>query len=100
MFGIGQSENDAIEMLKKDHQEVNTLFDEYESKKEKSKAAEKTRLAKLICRELTVHATIEEEIFYPTVRKQAEKMKERVAETAADHQSLKGSIGRHESAAP
>ena len=100
MFGIGQSENDAIEMLKKDHQEVNTLFDEYESKKEKSKAAEKTRLAKLICRELTVHATIEEEIFYPTVRKQGEEMKELVAEAAVEHQSLKDIIGRLESASP
>ena len=100
MFGIGQSENDAIEMLKKDHEEVNTLFDEYESKKEKSKAAEKTRLAKLICRELTVHATIEEEIFYPTVRKQGEEMKELVAEAAVEHQSLKDIIGRLESASP
>ena len=41
MFGIGQSESDAIEMLKKDHREAETLFDEYEAKKEKSKPADK-----------------------------------------------------------
>jgi len=65
MFGIGRSENDATEMLKKDHEGVDTLFDEYESNKEKSKPADKSRIAKLICRALSVHAPIEEEIFTP-----------------------------------
>ena len=58
MFGIGQSENDAIEMLKKDHKEVDSLFDEYESKKENSKPADKTRIAKLVCRALSVHVVL------------------------------------------
>ena len=48
MFGIGHSENDAIEMLKKDHNEVDSLFDTYESKKEKAKPFEKSQIAKLI----------------------------------------------------
>ena len=98
MFGIGQSENDAIEMLKKDHKEVETLFDEYESKKEKSKSAEKSVIAGVICRALTVHAAIEEEIFYPTVRKHGEEVKKLVDEAAVEHQSLKDIIGRLESA--
>jgi hemerythrin superfamily protein len=98
MFGIGESENDAIEMLKKDHQEVDTLFDEYESKNEKSKRAGKSEIARVICRALSVHATIEEEIFYPTVRKHGEEMKKLVDEAAVEHQSLKDIIGRLESA--
>ena len=65
MFGTGQSENDATEMLKKDRKEVDTLFGEYQSNKEKSKPADKSRIAKLICRALSVHAPIEEEIFTP-----------------------------------
>jgi hemerythrin superfamily protein len=100
MFGIGQSENDAIEMLKKDHKEVDGLFDEYETKKEKSRPADKSRIAKLICRALSVHAAIEEEIFYPTVRKQSEETKKLVDEAAVEHQSLKDIIGRLESASP
>ena len=98
MFGIGESENDAIEMLKKDHKEVDTLFDEYESKDEKSKPAGKSAIARVICRALTVHAAIEEEIFYPTVRKHGEEMKKLVDEAAVEHQSLKDIIGRLESA--
>ena len=98
MFGIGESENDAIEMLKKDHKEVDTLFDEYESKNEKSTRAGKSEIARVICRALTVHAAIEEEIFYPAVRKHGEEMKKLVDEAAVEHQSLKDIIGRLESA--
>ena len=101
MFGIGRSENDAIEMLKNDHQEVNNLFDTYESKKEKAKPSEKSQIAKAICHALTVHAAIEEEIFYPTARKQGgEGVKDQLDEAAVEHQSLKDIIGRLESASP
>ena len=101
MFGINQLENDAIEMLKKDHQEVDSLFDTYESKKEKAKPSEKRQIAQLICHALTVHAAIEEEIFYPAVRKQGgEKVKDQLDEAAVEHQSLKDIVGRLESAPP
>jgi len=98
MFGIGHSENDAVEMLKNDHKDVDALFDQYESKKEESRSAEKVEIARAICRALTVHAAIEEEIFYPTVRKHGEEMKKLVDEAAVEHQSLKDIIGRLESA--
>ena len=100
MFGIGHSENDAVEMLKIDHKDVDALFDQYESKKEESRSAEKVEIARAICRALTVHAAIEEEIFYPTVRKHGEEMKKLVDEAAVEHQSLKDIIGRLESASP
>jgi len=53
---------DAIALLKKDHRAVEELFAEFE------KAAgdgRKQKLAQQICLELSVHAQIEEEIFYP-----------------------------------
>jgi hypothetical protein len=53
---------DAIALLKADHRKVEELFEEYESAK---KADQKTALVQEICTELTVHAMIEEEIFYP-----------------------------------
>ena len=56
---------DAIKLLKDDHREVKNWFKEYEKLEEE---AEKQELADRICLALTVHAQIEEEIFYPAAR--------------------------------
>lgn len=53
---------DAIALLKADHRKVEDLFEKFESAR--SESVKKT-LAMQICTELSVHATIEEEIFYP-----------------------------------
>ena len=53
---------DAIALLKQDHREVEDLFEQFENAKGEGR---KQKLAKQICLELTVHAKIEEEIFYP-----------------------------------
>jgi hemerythrin superfamily protein len=53
---------DAIALLKADHKEVDRLFKAFEKAEED---AEKQELANQICQALTVHAQIEEEIFYP-----------------------------------
>jgi hemerythrin superfamily protein len=60
----------AIELLKSDHREVEKLFQAYEDASGKSA---KAKLAQQICLELCVHATIEEEIFYPEVREAVEE---------------------------
>ena len=53
---------DAIAILKAGHRKVEGLFEKFENAKgSKTKKA----LATEICTELSVHATIEEEIFYP-----------------------------------
>jgi hemerythrin superfamily protein len=64
------------------------------------KAAQKQKLATQICDMLTVHAMIEEEIFYPAIRNLDEETKDLVAEAAVEHQSLKDIIGRLEAAPP
>ena len=56
---------DAIALLKADHRKVESLFKRYE--KAKSQGA-KAKLAQEICLELSVHTTIEEELFYPGVQ--------------------------------
>lgn len=56
---------DAIKLLKADHKEVKTYFKQYESLEDE---AEKQALADKICLALTVHAQIEEEIYYPATR--------------------------------
>jgi hemerythrin superfamily protein len=53
---------DAIALLKEDHREVEKLFKDFEGAKGDGR---KAKLAQKICLELTVHTTIEEEIFYP-----------------------------------
>jgi hemerythrin superfamily protein len=53
---------DAVKLLKQDHREVEELFAQFEKAKGNGR---KEKLAQQICLELTVHAKIEEEIFYP-----------------------------------
>jgi uncharacterized Zn finger protein len=53
---------DAIALLKADHRQVEQWFEEFESSRSDSK---KNQLAQQICQALTVHTSIEEEIFYP-----------------------------------
>ena len=58
----------AISLLMKDHKAVKALFEQYEGLSDRSFATKK-KLADQICHELTVHTQIEEEIFYPAVRR-------------------------------
>jgi hemerythrin superfamily protein len=53
---------DALALLKEDHRKVEKLFKDFESAKGDCR---KEKLARQICLELTVHTSIEEEIFYP-----------------------------------
>jgi hemerythrin superfamily protein len=64
----GRAGNDAIAMLVADHKKVKAMFREFKSLKETGTGQEKAALVKQICDALTVHASIEEEIFYPAVR--------------------------------
>ena len=54
--------NDAVALLKADHRQVAEWFSQFDKSNSKSK---KQQLASNICEALTVHTTIEEEIFYP-----------------------------------
>ncbi len=53
---------DAIAMLKADHRQVEKWFSEFQNA---GSSSQKQHLAENICDALTVHTTIEEEIFYP-----------------------------------
>jgi hemerythrin-like domain-containing protein len=62
--------NHAIAILMKDHDAVKELFDRFE-KSESS--AQKEKIIAEALTELKIHAVIEEEIFYPAVRKHVGK---------------------------
>ena len=87
---------EATAMLRADHQLVSKLFDEYEATRSSSK---KMQLVARICTELTVHAQIEEEIFYPAV-KQALNDDELVPEATVEHATLKDLIAQIEGIEP
>ncbi|HEX7891030.1 MAG TPA: hemerythrin domain-containing protein [Ramlibacter sp.] len=60
----------AIDLLDADHKAVKQLFIQYDALCEDGAPAEdKQQLAEKICNEIAIHAQIEEEIFYPEVRK-------------------------------
>jgi len=60
---------DAIALLKADHRAVEDLFAKFEKARDDDR---KKALARQICTELTIHAMIEEEIFYPACQGQIE----------------------------
>jgi hemerythrin superfamily protein len=67
----GRQDTDAIEMLKADHKAVKALFKKFAALKDDADEGndeEKVAVVQQICDALTVHAEIEEEIFYPAVR--------------------------------
>ena len=66
-----RGERDACDLLDADHRNVKKMFKEYDElagSKARGAAQKKMDLARQICHELTVHAQIEEEIFYPALR--------------------------------
>src|ERR1700751_2041373 len=76
------------------------MFKDCGEPKEAGRANAKHELAQRICDALTVHATVEEEIFYPTVRRERGETGDLVDEARVEHQSLKDIIGRLEAAPP
>jgi hemerythrin superfamily protein len=62
-------EQDAIAMLTADHKKVKGLFSQFDKLKEDGSDEDKAGLVSTICNELKIHTAIEEEIFYPAVRK-------------------------------
>jgi hemerythrin-like domain-containing protein len=86
----------ALEMLEADHRKVERMFDQYEDEKESGEDM-KRELAQRICMELKVHTQIEEEIFYPWVRENAEES-DLVEEAQVEHQSAKDLIAQIEGA--
>ena len=61
---------DAVDLLDADHVAVKKMFIDYSALCEDKAAADHKRgLAERICQALTVHAQLEEELFYPEVRK-------------------------------
>ena len=89
-------DKDACDLLDADHVAVKHLFVDYARLAVAGDpGGERQALAKKICDELTVHAQIEEEIFYPALR-QLPGADELLDEAQAEHQEAKELIARIE----
>ena len=84
------SEDDALHILAEDHKKVIELFDEFERMKEDEDTDDEAKqiLVETACAELTIHAQLEEEIFYPAARDAIDDM-DLLDEAEVEHASAK-----------
>jgi hypothetical protein len=91
---------DAYELLKADHKKVKGLFNQFKkAKKQGADGAAKAEIVRQICTELKVHATIEEEIFYPAVREQLDD-EDLMDEALVEHAGAKDLVRQLEGMSP
>jgi len=91
----GRRDPQAITLLKKDHREVEQMFDEYEQLDDDR---EKLELFGKIALALKVHTQIEEEIFYPEERGEVDD--DLLDEAHVEHESAKKMIAELERMKP
>jgi hemerythrin superfamily protein len=91
--------SDAIKLLTQDHKDVHALFREYDKMVEGDAGDdERQDLAMKICEMVAVHATIEEEFFYPAARAALGEDADLIDEAAVEHASAKDLIAQIEGA--
>jgi hemerythrin superfamily protein len=95
-----QKQDDAIEMLKQDHREVEALFKEFEGLEDDMEAA--GQVIETACTELKIHDKLETEIFYPAVRDAAEKeeIADLLNEAEVEHETVRELIQKIEGMDP
>ena len=79
----------ALDLLIADHNRVRGLFARFNSAKDAEDTTTMIELAGKIFDELTVHTTIEEEIFYPEVHDTTDEVSETVDEGVQEHHVVK-----------
>ena len=89
----GTKTPNAIQLLESDHAEVKALFKRFEKLGEDGPRDEKEAIVRDACAKLTVHATVEEEIFYPAAREvpEADAL---LNEAEVEHGTAKDLIGK------
>ena len=81
---------DVLALLAEDHKKVIAMFDQFEQMKKEQDEDDEARqmLVEMACAELTMHAQVEEEIFYPAMRASIDDM-DLLDEAEVEHASAK-----------
>lgn len=103
MFKLSKLSPSITDMIRFDHSHVLVTFHQYTTT---SKASVKKALAETICDALEIHATLEEEIFYPVMRRldpgepviqKSEPEHDEMRRMIAELRATKASDSRHDS---
>ncbi|MFB7861606.1 MULTISPECIES: hemerythrin domain-containing protein [unclassified Streptomyces] len=78
---------DAIVLLRDDHKTVEKLFKQFEKTGDED-TDERRKIADQVIEELTVHAWIEEQIFYPAAREAAPDTTDHILESIEEHHAV------------
>jgi hemerythrin superfamily protein len=90
---------DAITLLKDDHKTVEKLFKRFE-KAGDGAVVEKRTVVDRIIEELSIHAAIEEQWFYPVIRATVPGVEDMTLESLEEHHIVKWVLDELDSMAP
>lgn len=87
---VSKASQDVLHLLSEDHKKVIDMFDEFEQMKKKGDTDDEAKqiLVESACAELTIHAQVEEEIFYPAARDAIDDM-DLLDEAEVEHASAR-----------
>lgn len=89
----------ALDLLKTDHAEVKQLFKRFETLRKQGNIDGMRAIMQAACKALTIHARIEEEIFYPALRDAVEAT-DALDEASVEHSHIKELVSQLEASAP
>ncbi len=90
---------DAIQLLKDDHQTVEEIFQRFENAGENANKEKRHHVDRMI-KELSMHAQVEEEIFYPATRQARGETEGMVQEAIEEHAKVKQVLSELETMEP
>jgi hemerythrin superfamily protein len=90
---------DALTLLHDDHQRVDALFGRF-ARASRNASKTKRDIVDRIIRELSIHAAIEEQVFYPAVRSAAPDLSSQVLESLEEHHIVKWLLSELERMSP
>jgi hemerythrin superfamily protein len=96
---VTKANTDAITMLKDDHKTVEQLFKRFEKAGERAHV-EKRNLVDRIIEALSMHAAIEEQVFYPVVRATVPGAEDLTLESLEEHHTVKWTLSELDSMSP
>ena len=89
----------ALTLLRQDHQNVEALFRRFEQAGDRA-YREKRQIAEKVIEQLSKHAAVEEQVFYPAVRKELPDAAPTVLEALEEHHLVKLSLSEIEKLPP